>query len=108
GTVVVIMPGGSGVYRPPPQPRGVNPIDAAVPRGTAMLPAAVAEVQALAHNAGKHLSPPAAVAAHDTGSATGSVDIGSWLALAAGAALIAAAWAASLRARPARRLRRAR
>ena len=41
-------------------------------------------------------------------SALGSVDLGSWLALAAGAALIAAAWTASLRARPLRaRLRRA-
>jgi hypothetical protein len=108
GTVVVVMPDGDGVYRPPPQPRGVNPIDAAVPRGTAMIPAAVSEVQALAHNAGKHLSLPGAVSAHGTGSALSSVDLGSWLALAAGATLIAAAWAASLRARPARRLRRAR
>ena len=108
GTVVVIMPNGDGVYRPPPQPRGVNPIVVALPRGTAMIPTALAEVQVLAHNAGTHLNLPPAVATHDTGAAPGSVDLGSWLALAAGAALIAAAWAASLRARPARGLRRAR
>ena len=108
GTVVVIMPDGDGVYRPPPQAQGVNPIDVAPPRGTAMIPAALEEVQALAHNAGTHLNLPPAVATHDTGSASDSVDLGSWLALAAGVALIAAAWAASLRARPARRLRRAR
>jgi hypothetical protein len=50
---------------------------------------------------------PAAAAQPGSASALGSVDLGSWLALAAGAALIAAAWTASLRARPARRLRRA-
>lgn len=108
GTVLVVMPDGDGVYHPPPQRPGVNPVEAGLPRGTAMIPAAVGAVQALAHNAGRRLNLPVAVTAPGTGSALGSVDVGSWLALAAGAALIAAAWAASLRARPARRLRRSR
>ena len=57
-------------------------------------------------------APPRAVAGPagpGSGSALGSVDLGSWLALAAGAALIALAWTASLRARPlSARLRRPR
>ncbi len=43
--------------------------------------------------------PRAAVASPGSGSALGSVDLGSWLALAAGAVLIVLAWTASLRAR---------
>ncbi len=107
GAVVVVMPNGSGVYRPPRQARGVSPITIAVSSAMPLIERAVAIVQALATNAGHRLTPPAAVAPRGSGSALGSVDLGSWLALAGGAALIVAAWTLSLRARPAR-LRRAR
>jgi hypothetical protein len=65
-------------------------------------------VAAVAANAGHHLTLRRAVATPGSESALGSVDLGSWLALAAGAALIAVAWTASLRARPPARLRRER
>jgi hypothetical protein len=42
------------------------------------------------------------------GARLGVFDLGPWLALAAAAVLIAAAWTASVRARPTRRPRRAR
>jgi hypothetical protein len=77
-------------------------------RGGALIPATISVVQAIAAAHGRHLTAPAAVAAPGSGWALGSVDLGSWLALGAGAALIAAAWTASLRARPWARLRRAR
>jgi hypothetical protein len=56
-------------------------------------------VQAVAAADGHRLAAAPAVAKSGSGSALGSVDLGSWLALAAGAALIAAAWTVSLRAR---------
>jgi hypothetical protein len=77
--------------------------------GRSLAPAAVTAVTRLAAAAGHPLRYTVrSVAAQSSGSALGSVDAGSWLALAVGAALIAAAWAASLRARPPARLRRAR
>lgn len=98
GTLVVAMPSGFGIAsvgRPPVA--GVQ-VGVSTHRG-ALLPATIGVVQAVAAADGHHLSPPAAVARSGSGSALGSVDLGSWLALAAGAALIAAAWTASLRAR---------
>ena len=104
GTVVVVMPNGVGTYmttKPGHDVVAVNPLRASPMR------TAVVTVETLASHAGHRLPPPAAAAQPGSASALGSVDLGSWLALAAGAALIAAAWTASLRARPARRLRRA-
>jgi hypothetical protein len=69
---------------------------------------AIVMVGAVALNAGHRLTLPHVAAAPASGSALGSVDLGSWLGLAAGAALIAAAWFSSLRARPLARLRRTR
>ena len=113
GTLLVVMPAGFGVDAvgsAPSHPAGAAAATALgePPRGTPMVAAALTAVQKLAAGAGHRLALPAA-AAEPTGgaSALGSVDLGSWLALAAGAAAIAAAWAISLRARPAR-LRRAR
>ncbi len=100
GTVLVEMPNGHGVYRPPAPAPGVNPITVGVRSGTPLGVVALTDVQTLAHNAGHRLALPRAAATPGSGSALGSVDLGSWLALAAGAALIAAAWTASLRARP--------
>jgi hypothetical protein len=108
GTLVVAMPAGFGIAEV-----GAAHGTPAVPPvtgggGGALIPATIRVVQAIAAAHGRHLAAPAAVSATGSGSALGSVDLGSWLALGAGAALIAAAWAASLRARPWPRLRRAR
>jgi hypothetical protein len=104
GTVVVVMPNGVGIYAPPKS--GYD--QTAVVRRTSLLSQAIVTVQALAVMSGHHLRLAPAAAEPRTSSGLGSVDFGSWLALAGGAALIAAAWGASLRARPPRRLRRAR
>jgi hypothetical protein len=108
GTLVVAMPAGFGITNV----GGARGASAAPPvtggRGGALIPATISVVQAIAAAHGRHLTAPAAVAAPGSGWALGSVDLGSWLALGAGAALIAAAWTASLRARPWARLRRAR
>jgi hypothetical protein len=71
-----------------------------------MLPTTIRIVRDLAAAAGHRLPAISAAAPPSAGSALGSVDLGSWLALAAGAVAIAMAWTASLRARPPRRLRR--
>jgi hypothetical protein len=73
-----------------------------------MIATTIGVVQAIAAANGHHLTAPPAAAAPGSGSALGSVDLGSWLALAGGAALIVAAWTVSLRARPPARLRRTR
>jgi hypothetical protein len=104
GTVVVVMPSGVGIFAPQADGAGQT----AVARRTSLVSQAVATVQALALLSGHRLALPAATARPGSSSWLSSVDLGSWLALAAGAALIAAAWAASLRARPPRYLRRAR
>jgi len=104
GTVVVVMPNGVGVYAR----RRSADTQAVIVRRTSLINEAIVTVEALASAAGHRLRVPAAAAGPDAGSGLGSVDLGSWLALAAGAALIAAAWAVSLRARPPGRLRRAR
>jgi hypothetical protein len=111
GTVVVVMPSGAGVYHPPAPAHGDSPITvskAASAPAPPIFQTAVGAVQTLAAHAGHHLALPRAVAAPGSGTALGSVDLGSWLGLAAGAALIALAWTVSLRARPAARLRRGR
>jgi hypothetical protein len=104
GTVVVVMPNGVGTYVTTMPGDDLGALNA--PRASPIA-TAVVTVQTLANGAGHHLRLPAAAAQPGSASALGSVDLGSWLALAAGAALIAVAWTASLRARPARRLRRA-
>jgi hypothetical protein len=104
GTVVVVMPSGVGISAP----RTGAEDQTAVVRRTSLISQAIVTVQALALLSGHHLRLPPAAATRAAGSGLGSVDVGSWLALAAGAALTAAAWAASLRARPPGRLRRAR
>lgn len=106
GAVVVIMPDGIGTYQGPSPGSRHPPV--VVRRQNGLIATAREVVQALAVAAGHPLSAPAAAQRPGSSSWLGSVDVGSWLALAGGAALVAAAWAASLRARPARRLRRAR
>jgi hypothetical protein len=104
GTVVVVMPSGVGIYAPPKS----GGDQTAVVRRTSLISQAIVTVQALAVLSGHHLRVSPAAARPSASSGLGSVDLGSWLALGAGAGLIAAAWTASLRARPPRRLRRAR
>jgi hypothetical protein len=122
GTLLVVMPNGLGVYRTGGsqvgQSRGSAPLGSAPAAGappsltpdrpgTSLVVAAADAVEQLAAAAGHRLAPGPAKAPRSSGSALGSVDLGSWLALAAGAALITLTWAASLRARPPARLRRA-
>jgi hypothetical protein len=106
GVVLVVMPNGVGMYDNPEAGSTASVVTAA-PRAS-LTATAVEVVQGRAAAAGHplHLAPAAARAR--SSSWLSSVDLGSWLGLVAGAALIAAVWAASLRARPPRRLRRAR
>jgi hypothetical protein len=110
GDLLVVMPNGLGLSRVGGRPAAsALPASLAVIRpGRAPAAAAATAVQALAAAAGHRLTAPRAVAVSGSGSAVGSVDLGSWLALAGGAVVIILAWAASLRARPPARLRRAR
>jgi hypothetical protein len=105
GTLVVVMPAGIGVTSVG-QTAGAGAQVKGGRRGGPLVATAISVVQAVAAAQGHHLRPPPAVSARGSGSWVGSVDLGSWLALAAGAALTAAAWTASLRARPPSRLRR--
>jgi hypothetical protein len=116
GDVVVVMPNGTGTFDATP-PRGADSLRAlrvakgGGAAGRGLIPSAVVAVQALALAAGHRVALPTSAVTPSASSGLGSVDLGSWLGLGAGAALIAAAWTASLRARPARparRLRRAR
>lgn len=100
GTLVVGMPAGFGVVSVGGAPGG-GQVGVAAPHGP-LVPATMGVVQAVAATHGHRLALPRAAATPGSGSALGSVDLGSWLALAAGAALIALTWTASLRARPLR------
>jgi hypothetical protein len=114
GTLVVAMPAGFGVVNVGSARGGGDQVGVST-RGGPLLSSTISVVQALASVNGHRLTPPPAVAVaaeragSGSASALGSVDLGSWLALAAGAALVALAWTASVRARPlSPRLRRPR
>jgi hypothetical protein len=107
GQLVVAMPAGLGVYVVG-QTGNQRTLEGVVVRRGPLLSMAFQAAEELATTSGHRITAPAAVAGPRAGSALGSVDLGSWLALAAGAAAIAVAWTASLRARPPARLRRAR
>jgi hypothetical protein len=108
GTLVVAMPAGFGVVGVGTRGGG-RQVGVAARHGP-LLASTISVVQALAAAHGHQLTPPPpAAGTPGSASALGSVDLGSWLALAAGAALIALAWTASLHARPlSARLRRPR
>lgn len=104
GTLLVLMPDGVGVYHYGGLPSADRTAVASAPApgtGAAMGNAAIALVQRLAAASGHPLTvgnvsaPRAASSGSVLGGATG------WLVLIAGAGLIAVAWTASLRARPA-------
>jgi hypothetical protein len=98
GTLVVAMPAGIGVVSVGARAGATEPTSVSTRHGP-LIPTTISVVQAIAAASGHRLTPPPAVASSAEGSALGSVDLGSWLALAAGAVLIALAWTASLRAR---------
>jgi hypothetical protein len=98
GTLVVAMPAGFGVVSVGAR-AGATEQPGASTRHGPLIKTTISVVQSVAAADGHRLAPPPAVATSGPGSVLGSVDLGSWLALAAGAALIALAWTASLRAR---------
>ena len=99
GAIVVVMPNGTGVYHAPAGRPGSPARAIGVRPQAAEINTAIATVAAIASNAGHRLTLPRAVAAPGSSSALGSVDLGSWLALGVGLALVIVAWTASLRAR---------
>ena len=93
GPLLVVMPNGYGRYEPGASAASLAHLAAP---GARLGDATISAVQRLAAAAGHPLPLPAAIAP----AAGGSTDPLPWLVLAAGAVLIAAAWTASLRARP--------
>ncbi|HEX3977121.1 MAG TPA: hypothetical protein VHW96_12720 [Solirubrobacteraceae bacterium] len=98
GTLLVAMPAGFGIASVGEAPGSTGQMGVSTRRAP-LISRTISVVQAIAAAAGHRLKPPPAASAPGSGSALGSVDLGSWLALAAGAAIIVLAWAASLRAR---------
>lgn len=102
GQLLVIMPDGFGVQSVGEPASAAKPAALAGVRitsgGVALGSAAFAAVQRLAAASGYRLELPAA---QSTASARGSSDTIAWIVFAIGGALIALAWTASLRARPA-------
>jgi hypothetical protein len=99
GPLLVVMPGGFGFYRTNATLIRERAVLAAIPTptaGTGLAAAALSAVQRLAAASGHPLPTPATTVA----SKPGSTDTVSWIVFAAGGALIALAWGASLRARP--------
>jgi hypothetical protein len=100
GALLVVMPNGFGLYS-----RG-GPVAAErsalaglrAPGAGGLGTAALTAIPRLATAAGYHFSVPDTLVA--PGSSPGSSDLVPWLVFAIGGALIAFAWAASLRARP--------
>jgi hypothetical protein len=106
GTLLVVMPNGFGVYRSATPP-GVAQAALAGARtpgtGASLGVAAVNAIQRLASAAGHRFTLSATSGPPASGAASGSGGLVLWFAWPLGAALIALAWTASLRARPPRR-----
>jgi hypothetical protein len=105
GTLLVVMPNGFGLYRTDGVPAAVASSISRMTApggGNSLGAAAVTAVQRLAGASGHPLALGEVSAPRPT--SAGSPDGGpiAWAVFAAGAALIALAWTASLRARPAR------
>ena len=97
GPLLIVMPDGYGGYQPGAAGATVSATIAHLTApGTKLGNGAIAAVQRLAAAAGHPLPLPTATARPGAGSS----DPLEWLVVALGAVLIAAAWAASLRARP--------
>lgn len=97
GPLLVVMPGGFGLYRPgggaPGALTGVR-----APAAGALATAALTAIRRLAAAAGHPLPAPSAAAS----STSSSGDAVPWVVFALGGLVIAGAWGASLRARPPR------
>ncbi|MGA2926737.1 MAG: hypothetical protein ABSG43_12205 [Solirubrobacteraceae bacterium] len=101
GALLVVMPDGFGLD----QTAGAAPVQRSLLAslrppgpGDELASAALTAVARLAAAAGHPL--PASTGAPQPGARPGSTDVGAWLAFTLGAAAIALAWSASLRARP--------
>jgi hypothetical protein len=103
GTLLVVMPGGFGVYDVGRQEIRQSALaGSAPPNGGGLISATLGAIRGLAAASGHPL--PVQATAALPGST--SDHAGTWVALAIGAVVIAAAWAASLRAMPPKRLTR--
>jgi hypothetical protein len=100
GTLLVVMPNGSGVARVGAGPAAALQAVPAPGSSAALGGAAIEAVQRLAAATGHRLPAPRGASQASAHSATGAV---AWLAFAVGAILIAVAWTISLRLRPPRR-----
>jgi hypothetical protein len=99
GVLLVVMPNGYGLYRSAGLPSvEASALAATRAPGQDLGTAALTAIQRLAGASGHPLQLPHAIAP----TPTSTEDTASWLAFAIGAALIALAWTASLRARPLR------
>jgi len=94
GPLLVVMPNGYGVDDV--TPAAARAVDALTAPGSRLGPATLSAVQRLAAAAGHPLPAPVLTA----GGGVSSAATVPWLVFALGGAAIAAAWAASLRARP--------
>lgn len=101
GPLVVVMPDGFGLYNLPRSLERNRAILAGSNPAGGVGAAALRAVQNIAAAAGHSLPLPAATG---SSSGTGSSSLLPWIAFAIGLLLIAAAWTASLRARPLGRL----
>lgn len=110
GTLLVVMPDGYGVDVIGDPGAAAKTQAAAAPLirlappgsgGAALADSAIIAVQRITSAAGVHLTVPAADAR--TAGPSGGVDVLAWAGLAAGIVVLAAAWTASVRARPVRR-----
>ncbi len=98
GVLLVVMPDGYGLFGTGTRSSVLTGL--ASPGG-ALGPGALMAIQRLAAGSGHTLALPAA---RSSSSAGGGTDAVPWLVFAIGVALIALAWAASVRARPLRRV----
>jgi hypothetical protein len=100
GTLLVVMPNGFGLYEDghPAGPGHSALASLAAPGSRGIVDSTLTAIQRLAGASG-HTLQVAGVAVHAPGAGK---DTASWIVLAIGAVLIAAAWAASLRALPPR------
>jgi hypothetical protein len=98
--VLIVMPDGFGLYRAggtTAAERGALTAIPGAPGAAGLGDGALRAIEGLAAAAGRPLPRPSVAATSDGG---GGESITSWVVFAVGAALIAAAWGASLRARP--------
>jgi hypothetical protein len=111
GTLLVVMPDGYGVDVIGEPDSAAKTQAAAEPLihlgppggggGAALTDSAITAVQRITSAAGIHLHVPSATVT--AAESSGGVDVLAWAGLAAGIVMLAAAWTASLRARPVRR-----